>query len=70
MILSKILDGIMDQQGEFEFLEFNVGRKKHDYSSTKIQITGKTREHLDNILGEVLRLGATLPETPEVEYQP
>ena len=51
MILSKILDGIMDQQGEFEFLEFNVGRKKHDYSSTKIQITGKTREHLDNILG-------------------
>ena len=70
MILSKILDAIMDQQGEFEFLEFNVGRKKHDYSSTKIRITGKTREHLDNILGEVLRLGATLPETPEVEYQP
>ena len=70
MILSKILDGIMDQRGDFEFLEFNVGRKKHDYSSTKIRITGETREHLDNILGEVLRLGATLPETPEVEYQP
>jgi len=70
MILSKILDAIMDQRGDFEFLEFNVGRKKHDYSSTKIRITGETREHLDYILGEVLRLGATLPETPEVEYQP
>jgi hypothetical protein len=28
MILSKILDAIMDQRGEFEFLEFDVGKKK------------------------------------------
>jgi lysine-ketoglutarate reductase/saccharopine dehydrogenase-like protein (TIGR00300 family) len=70
MILSKILDAIMDQRGEFEFLEFNVGKQKHDYSSTRIRVAGDTREHLENILGEVLRLGATLPETPEVEYLP
>jgi lysine-ketoglutarate reductase/saccharopine dehydrogenase-like protein (TIGR00300 family) len=70
MILSKILDAIMDQRGEFEFLEFNVGKQKHDYSSTRIRVAGETREHLDDILGEVLRLGATLPETPEVEYLP
>ncbi|MBN2336813.1 TIGR00300 family protein, partial [Candidatus Bathyarchaeota archaeon] len=54
---------------EFEFLEFNVGKKKHDYSSTKIEITGRSREHLDAILGETLRLGATLPETPEAVYR-
>jgi len=70
MILSKILDAIMDQRGEFEFLEFNVGKKKHDYSSTRIWVAGETVEHLNDILGEVLRLGATLPETPEVEYLP
>ncbi len=70
MILSKILDAIMDQRGEFEFLEFNVGKQKHDYSFTRIRVAGETREHLDEILGEVLRLGATLPETPEVEYLP
>jgi lysine-ketoglutarate reductase/saccharopine dehydrogenase-like protein (TIGR00300 family) len=70
MILSKILDAIMDQRGEFEFLEFNVGKQKHDYSFTRIRVTGESREHLDDILGEVLRLGATLPETPEVEYLP
>ena len=68
MILSKILDTIMDLQGEFEFLEFNVGRRKDDYSSTKIQINGESEEHLDNIVREVLRLGAMLLETPEIEY--
>jgi len=70
MILSKILDAIMDQRGEFEFLEFNVGKQKHDYSSTRIRVAGETVEHLDDIIGEVLRLGATLPETPEVDYLP
>ena len=69
MILSKILDTIMDLQGEFEFLEFNVGKRKNDYSSTKIQINGESGEHLDKIIREVLRLGAMLPETPEAEYE-
>ena len=59
----------MDLQGEFEFLEFNVGRGKNDYSSTKIEIFGETTEHRDRIVREVLRLGALLPETPEVEYE-
>ena len=69
MILSKILDTIMDLQGEFEFLEFNVGKRKDDYSSTKIQLKGESKEHLEKIVREVLRLGAMLPETPEVEYE-
>ena len=69
MILSKILDSIMDLQGDFEFLEFNVGKRKNDYSSTKIQLNGKSKEHLDQLIVEVLRLGATLPETHEVEYE-
>ena len=59
-ILSSILDIIMDLQGEFEFLEFNVGRGKNDYSSTKIEIFGETTEHRDRIVREVLRLGALL----------
>jgi lysine-ketoglutarate reductase/saccharopine dehydrogenase-like protein (TIGR00300 family) len=69
MILSKILDIIMDKQGDFEFLEFNVGKMKDDYSHTKIQVTGQTKKHLDDIIREVLRLGAFLPETPEVGYE-
>ncbi len=56
MILSKILDAIMDQRGEFEFLEFNVGKKKNDYSATRVRVSGETREHMNDILGDVLRL--------------
>jgi lysine-ketoglutarate reductase/saccharopine dehydrogenase-like protein (TIGR00300 family) len=70
MILTKILDKIMDQRGEFEFLDFKIGKRKNDYSFTRIQITGRNQEHLDSILKEVFRLGATTPETPEVEYTP
>ena len=70
MILTKILDEIMDQKGDFEFLDFKIGRRKNDYSTTRIRITGESPAHLDSIVREVLRLGATTPETPEVGYAP
>ena len=70
MILTRILDEIMDQKGNFEFLDFKVGRRKDDYSSTRIQVYARSQKHLDSILGELYRLGATTPETPEVEFKP
>ncbi len=70
MILTKILDEIMDQKGDFELLDFKIGRRKNDYSTTRIRITGTSPAHLDSIVREVLRLGATTPETPEVGYAP
>jgi lysine-ketoglutarate reductase/saccharopine dehydrogenase-like protein (TIGR00300 family) len=59
----------LSSSGDFEFLEFNVGKRKNDYSSAKMKINGDTQEHLDTIIREVLRLGAVLPETPEIEYK-
>jgi lysine-ketoglutarate reductase/saccharopine dehydrogenase-like protein (TIGR00300 family) len=70
MIMTRILDEIMDHKGDFEILEFNVGKRKNDYSTSKIEIIGETQEHLNTILREVFRLGATTPETPEVQYVP
>jgi len=70
MILTRILDEIMDQRGDFEFLDFKVGRRKDDYSSTRIQVNARSQKHLDSILGELYRLGATTPETPYVEFKP
>jgi lysine-ketoglutarate reductase/saccharopine dehydrogenase-like protein (TIGR00300 family) len=68
-ILSKVLDTVMDMQGDFEFLEFNVGKRKDDYSSTSIRVMGDTGEHLEKIVSELLRVGAMLQETPEVAYE-
>jgi lysine-ketoglutarate reductase/saccharopine dehydrogenase-like protein (TIGR00300 family) len=70
MILTKILDSIMDHQGNFEILEFIVGKRKDDQSHARLEIIGESPEHLSTILRELFRLGATVPETPEVGYTP
>ncbi len=70
MILTKILDAIMDLQGSFEILEFNVGKRKEDQSYARIDVYGESQEHLDSILSSVFRFGATVPETLEVSYSP
>ncbi len=59
MILTKIFDVIMDLGGEFEVLQMNVGKKKKEPSYAKLQIQGKSQDHLDKILEQVYREGAT-----------
>mgnify|MGYP003336447529 FL=1 len=58
MILTRIFDVIMDLGGEFEVLQMNVGKKKKEPSYAKLQIQGKTQDHLDKILEQVYREGA------------
>ncbi len=70
MILTRILDEVMDRGGDFEFLDFVVGRRKDDYSHASLRVTARNKEHLGSILGELYRLGATAPEAPEAEYRP
>ncbi|HXG73541.1 MAG TPA: TIGR00300 family protein [Candidatus Nitrosotenuis sp.] len=59
MILTKIFDLIMDMGGEFEVITMRVGKKKKDPSYAKLQIQGKSRAHLEKILEQVYRVGAT-----------
>lgn len=59
MILTKILDKIMNRGGEFEILDLNVGKKKRDSSHAKLRISGKNARHLEEILDDIHRDGAT-----------
>ncbi len=61
-ILPDVLDLIMDLEGEFEFLDFEVGKKKTDKSYVRMLLKGRDREHLDAMLSELRELGAELPE--------
>jgi len=70
MILSRILDEIMDQHGDFEFLDFKIGKRKDDYSSTRLMIYAETQSHLDSILRELYRLSATTQCESKVEFKP
>lgn len=69
MILTRIFDNIMDLQGDFQVLEFTVGKKKSDPSYARLLIKGKDREHLENILEVVYRAGAQPVYVQEVKIE-
>ena len=50
LILTRTLDAIMDRQGDFEVIEFDMGKRKDDYSYAKILVIGESPEHLNIIL--------------------
>jgi len=57
LILPKILDTIMDAQGDFDILELRVGKTKTDESYAKIEVQGT-----EELFEELERLGAVLPK--------
>jgi lysine-ketoglutarate reductase/saccharopine dehydrogenase-like protein (TIGR00300 family) len=69
-ILPKVFDTIMDMGGEFDVLEFSIGKKKTEPSYARILIKSKSRKLLDNIIGELIKVGATIPEIEEAELKP
>ncbi len=69
-VLPKVFDTIMDMGGDFQVLVFEIGKHKTDPSYTRILIKAKDRAHLDNILGELLKVGATIPEIEHLELKP
>ncbi|MDR0912247.1 MAG: TIGR00300 family protein [Methanobrevibacter sp.] len=67
LTLPKALDIIMDYGGDFNILEFIVGKKKSDVSRAKILIEAETPQLLDSILDELSELGASISEIKEAE---
>ncbi len=65
MILTKIFDKIMNQGGEFEILKLDVGKRKKDSSHARLLVSGKNPKHLEEILDDIHRDGAT----PKIEKQ-
>ncbi|MCJ7632950.1 TIGR00300 family protein [Candidatus Bathyarchaeota archaeon] len=58
MILTRIMDLIMDLRGDFEVTEFRIGKRKTEQSYARLIVKGKSQEHLDLMMKELLRLGA------------
>lgn len=67
LILTKVLDKIMDMGGEFEIKNFQIGQKKNDTSYVQITVMGCDAAHLDRILLELHALGARLVEMENVK---
>jgi lysine-ketoglutarate reductase/saccharopine dehydrogenase-like protein (TIGR00300 family) len=70
MILTRIWDRIMELGGDFETLEFKVGKHKTDTSYAKIVVRGRSPAHLEDILKEIYPLGAVPFEVAEAVVAP
>jgi len=66
MILTRIFDKIMDLKGDFEVLEFTIGKEKKAPSYAKLLIRGKSRGHLGQLVEEVYREGAVSVSVEDV----
>ena len=65
LILTKIWDRIIELNGDFETLEFRIGKRKTDTSFVRMVVKGRSSEHLKDILREVFPLGAVPVEIAE-----
>ena len=66
LILTKIWDRIIELNGDFETLEFRIGKRKTDTSFVRMVVKGRSSEHLKDILREVFAFGAVPVEIAEV----
>ena len=58
LILPKILDEIMDLEGNFEILDIRIGKRKTDTSVARLRVTAPSQPALDAVLKRIARLGA------------
>jgi len=69
LVLPKTMDLIMDKGGDFDILEFDVGKRKSDISRAKILVSAPSPDLLNNILDELTGLGASISEIKEVDIE-
>ena len=56
------MDIIMDNGGDFDILEFDIGKRKSDISTAKIMVSADSPSLLDRILDELSLLGVSIAE--------
>lgn len=70
LILPKIFDEIVETGGEFEVMEFEIGKTNIDESVAKIKISAASHEILDIILYRLQRLGVVPVKVKDVSTTP
>jgi lysine-ketoglutarate reductase/saccharopine dehydrogenase-like protein (TIGR00300 family) len=70
MILTRIFDKVMDLKGDFQVLEFTVGKRKRESSYARLLVKGKNQRHLYELLESVYREGAQPVTVQQVMLEP
>jgi lysine-ketoglutarate reductase/saccharopine dehydrogenase-like protein (TIGR00300 family) len=69
-IVSRIMDDIVELDGEFETLSFEVGRTNEDVSRAVIRVIGTDAAHLDRLMTAVQDRGAVPVDPSDAEVEP
>ena len=69
-IMTRVFDRIMDLGGDFEILQFEIGKKKKDPSYAKLRVTSPDAQQLAFLMSELHRLGAHELEVEDVRLEP
>lgn len=69
-VLPKVFDTIMDLGGDFEIVEFEVGRTKDAPSVARLSVGAASQEQLSAILERLGEHGATMAVEKDVETKP
>ncbi|NYT06097.1 MAG: TIGR00300 family protein [Methanomicrobiales archaeon] len=69
-IMTHVFDKIMDMGGDFEILQFDIGKRKKDPSFARLRVTAPNADHLASIMSELHRLGARMLEIEDVRLAP
>lgn len=70
MILTRIFDKIMDLKGDFNVLEFKIGKRKNELSYARLMVHGRNKKHLDQLLATLYIEGAQPVVLEEVLIKP
>jgi len=70
LVLNQIFNKIMDLKGEFEVLDFKIGKSKTDSSYIKLLVRGRSSTHLDTMLDLLHEYGAGPVSLGDVQVQP
>jgi lysine-ketoglutarate reductase/saccharopine dehydrogenase-like protein (TIGR00300 family) len=70
LVMTQIMDEIMDREGEFEVQSFEVGRMKQDPSHARLRIFGRDAMHLDELLMAITEFGVVAVQPHDVVLEP
>lgn len=69
-IMSRIMDDIVDLEGEFETLSFDVGVTNQDASTAMLRVKGRDERHLTQILTAIQEHGVVPIDPHDAELEP
>ncbi len=69
LMMPHIMDQVMDLDGEFEMLTFDVGRMKDDPSHAVMRIFGRDAAHLEELLTAITAFGVVAVKPQDVKLE-